>query len=410
MNTKLITIMKKNLFTKGALVLLLVFGTGIYIGVSHSIYAQTNTSAVPTLLNEKDAEFGDYWTVWKMLKTSYPFDQPTDKKRVENSIKGLVGAYDDPYTMFFPTEEAKSFLDQIRGDFGGVGIQIDTVGGVLQVIAPIKGSPSEKAGIRPLDIIYKVNGEEVVNKSIEEVVKKIKGEVGTKVTLTIIRKKHKPFDVELTRSIIKMPTIETELVGIKKDIFHIKFFSFSEKSAELFADALSQFKKSGTKKLIIDVRGNPGGLLDQCVDIVSHFLPKGAVIVKSGTRDKSKDETLVSYGTMTVPETVPVVVLMDKGSASASEILGGALQDNKRAKLIGTQSYGKGSVQQLFPIGKEGSQLKMTVAQWFTPNGTQISKKGLTPDIVSEPSDEDIQKKNDVQLKKAIEFLTPKKK
>ena len=305
--------------------------------------------------------------------------------------------------MFFNPDDAQAFEEEIAGNFTGIGMEVGIKDKILTVIAPLKDTPAYRANIKSGDKILKIDETSTSGLSIEEAVKLIKGEKGTVVTLTIFREGDKePNEIKITRDIINIPTLDTEL---RPDgIFVIKLYSFSANSTNLFRDASKQFILSGTDKLILDLRGNPGGYLDSAVDIASWFLPNGKTVVTEDYGDDKKPEVFRSKGYNIFNDQLKFVILIDGGSASASEIVAGAMQDNKKAKLVGSQSFGKGSVQEAIKVTPD-TLLKITVAKWLTPNGTSISEKGLTPDYLVEITKKDAENKKDSQMDKAVEIL-----
>jgi carboxyl-terminal processing protease len=354
-----------------------------------------------------EADVTDLWRAWNALEANFiethaSSSLPRAEERVWGAIAGLAASYKDPYTVFFPPEESKQFQENISGNFGGIGVEIDVKDAMLTVIAPLKDTPAEKAGIMAGDGIVAINGETTEAETLEESIKRIRGPQGTQVTLTLLRDA-KTFDVTVVRDLIRVPESEDELHA-ESGVYSISLFQFTATAPEIFNEAFARFKASGSKKLIIDVRGNPGGYLEAAVDIASHFLPKGAAVVTESFGDDSKNNKHVSYGYGDLPSGTQVVVLIDGGSASASEILAGALKDGAGATLVGKRSFGKGSVQELITVG-EGS-LKITVARWLTPSGTSISDGGLKPDIEAERTLEDFKADKDPQMARAIEFLT----
>jgi carboxyl-terminal processing protease len=300
-----------------------------------------------------------------------------------------------------PPTEAKQFQDDIRGDFQGVGMEIGVKDGVLTVIAPLKGTPAERAGLRSGDMIIAIDKTSTDGMSTDAAVKLIRGEKGTTVTFTILRD-GAPLEIPVVRDTITVPTIETTVD--ESGVFIISFYSFTANSSQLFSKAITEFRKSGSTKLLIDLRNNPGGYLESAVAIAGHFLPNGAVVVTEDYKGKQENVVHRSKGINGLPANTEVAILIDQGSASASEILAGALQDADAATLIGARSFGKGSVQELVTIN--GGALKVTIARWLTPAGRSISDGGLTPDIEVAYTKEDREAKADPQKARAIQFLT----
>lgn len=404
----------RNIVMRGvsfALVAALAFGAGLAVGGSDS--TSSIISKIPLIGDGLDAtpnqsaDFTDFWKAWNALETHYVITNasstlPSVKERVLGAIQGLAASYNDPYTIYFPPKEAKTFADSISGSFAGVGMEIDVRDGVLTVVAPLKGTPADMAGIKAGDQIVTIDGKSTDGISTDKAVAKIRGPVGTTVKFTLIRD-GKALDIEVVRAIIQVPETEDGL-DEKSGVYHIALYEFTSNSADLFNQAFVRFKNSGSKKLIIDLRGNPGGYLDSSVDIASHFLPKGATIITEDFGGKGENEIHISIGYNDVTLGTKIVVLIDGGSASASEILAGALQDTKKATIIGTKSFGKGSVQTLIDLG-DGS-LKITVARWITPDGHWIMENGVTPDIIVPFTPADATAKRDPQMARAIQFLT----
>lgn len=385
-----------------ALVLFL-FGAGILVGAAMSGRAERADGKLESqLLSEVQNALNKKFVFWKASSTL-----PTDKELEYGMIRGYVDAYGDPYTVFFPPKEAKSFAENVQGSFGGVGMNVGMKEGNVVVIAPLKDSPAMKAGIKAGDIITAVDGKSMIGVNSEEAVQLIRGEIGTVVTITVIHSgSTATTDIKIKREEIKIPTIDTE----KKDgVFVIRLYNFSAESPDLFRKALNEFISSGLTRLVIDLRGNPGGYLDASVTMASYFLREGQVVV---SERQGKDEITVnhrSFGLAGIPVGTKVVVLVDGGSASASEILAGALKDHKVATVVGEKTFGKGSVQELINLS-DGSSLKVTIAKWFTPNGVNISEFGIKPDVEVKAATSTLTlgkdgKPVDAQLEKAIQTV-----
>lgn len=383
----------------------LTFFVGIYIGDSH----RPEIDKVLGLSNKETevvttTDFSPFWKVWNTMNQKYlEASQITDQNRVYGAISGLVSSLNDPYSVFFAPDETKAFEEEIAGNFDGIGIEVGQKDKVLTVIAPLKDTPAYRAGIKSGDKIIKIDKIMTSGLSIEESIKLMRGPKGTSVTLTILQKEsQQPKETKIVRDTINIPTLDTELRA--DGIFVIKLYSFSANSTNLFRNAMQQFVDSGTDKLLLDLRGNPGGYLDAAVDIASWFLPGGKVVVTEDYGKNKPAEIFRSKGYDIFNDKLKFVILIDGGSASASEILAGALQNNKRAKLVGSQSFGKGSVQEVVNITSD-TILKITVAKWLTPDGTSISEKGLTPDYLVESTQKDLEAKKDSQLDKAVQLL-----
>ncbi len=375
-----------------------------------TVSINTNISG-PSNAPVSTAQLAPFWSAWNILSNKYiDAASTTDEQKIYGAIKGLASSFGDPYTVFFPPTQAKIFQDDIAGNFGGVGMEIGLKDGQLIVIAPIKDSPASKAGVKSGDFILSIDGTSTAEMSVDEAVSHIRGPQGTKVKITFLSKGAiKPADITITRDIIKVPTLDTDT----KDggIFVIKLYSFTADSPNLFREALRKFIVSGDHKLVLDLRGNPGGYLDAAWDMASYFLPIGKTVVSEDFGSHDKPNIFRSKGYDVFNSSLDMLILVDGGSASASEILAGALQENGVAKLVGSKTFGKGSVQELVPITPDTS-LKVTIAHWLTPNGHNLSHDGLDPDFPVTLSDKDIaamlasKDAKDPIMNKAVEILT----
>lgn len=388
-----------------------VIGTSFFVGFftgaesknkntgikSHAIYDDGNMP--------DDIDFSIFWDTWNTINEKYvSTNGPSDQEKIYGAISGLVYSLGDPYSVFFPPKESEYFVSEIQGSFEGVGMEIGKTNDILTVIAPLKNTPAERAGIQAGDKIIAIDDSPTINLTVDEAVNLIRGEGGTPVKLTIIRKnKKEPIEIKVIRGTIEIPTINT--IARDDGIFIIELYSFSATSPYLFRNALREFIESGDNKLILDLRNNPGGFLEAAVDMASWFLPAGKVVVRETSRNSKDAEKIYrSKGYNIFNDNLKFVILINQGSASASEILAGALSEYGKAILVGEKSFGKGSVQELIPI-TEDTSLKITVARWFTPNRVSISKNGLTPNIEIEYTKEDFEAGIDPQLEKAVEVL-----
>ncbi|MDZ7726164.1 MAG: S41 family peptidase [Candidatus Campbellbacteria bacterium] len=326
-----------------------------------------------------------------------------NEKKLWSSIKGLAEAYDDPYTTFFPPKEAKEFEMEISGNFEGVGMEVGVKDEVLTVIAPLKGTPAEKAGVEAGDKILQIDETPTYNLTIDEAVDMIRGEKGTEVVLTVAREgESETIEIPITRGVIQIPTIDTELRN--DGVFVISLYNFSGNATSAFEEALKEFVETDSEKLILDLRGNPGGYLQAAVEMASYFLDSGEVVVRETGRGGEEVEVYRSKGYDIFDQELDMVVLVNRGSASASEILAGALSENNVATLVGEKTFGKGSVQEVVEITPETS-LKVTIAKWLTPNGVSFSEEGLTPDVEVELNSDELNSGNDKQMERAVELL-----
>ncbi len=403
----------------GIVVILLVFFVGKHAGqanLSDSSVSQKNI-LIPADITITNEQFEPFWKVWRILSEKYVAATSTDtQKRIYGAIQGLTASQNDPYTVFFPPEESLNFKNDISGNFEGVGMEIGIKDGVLTVVAPLKNSPAEVAGVRAGDKIIKIDDMITSDLPVDKAVKLIRGPKGTTVKIIFIREGvSQPIEKSIVRNIIDIPTIETEMMqgngtasstaGLRSDkVFVIKLFSFTAQAPNLFRKALREFVESGSHKLIIDLRGNPGGYLDAAWDMASWFLPTGKVIATEDFGGRKTNKVYRSKGYDTFGKDLDLIVLIDGGSASASEIFAGALKEHGIAKLVGVKTFGKGSVQELIPITSDTS-LKVTIARWLTPKGHSLSHDGLEPDIEVKLTQKDIGTKNDVQMNKAVEIL-----
>jgi carboxyl-terminal processing protease len=387
------------------LLVALFFTWGIYIGFNNrpEIEKVVNMSGKETAITT-ETDFSPFWKVWNNINEKYPnASKITDQEKVYGAIAGLVSSLNDPYSVFFNPGDTKLFEDDIQGNFGGVGMEIGIKDKVLTVIAPLKDTPAYKADIKSGDKILKIDNTVTSGLSVESAIRLIRGDPGTAVTLTISREGEKePKKIKIIRETINIPTLDTEL---RKDgIFVIKLYSFSANSPELFRNALKEFSTSNSDKLLLDLRGNPGGYLDAAVSVSSWFLDGGKTVVTEDYGNNLKPKIYRSKGYDIFTDKLKFVILIDGGSASASEIVAGAMQDYKKALLVGEKSFGKGSVQEVVNVTSD-TILKITVAKWLTPNGNSISEKGLTPDYEISFTQKDIEAKKDPQLEKAVELL-----
>jgi len=356
----------------------------------------------PEADKDADIDFNIFWEAWKEVDRNYIEKEALEntKQRVYGAVKGMVAALGDPYSLYLDPEETKEFNTELDGKFTGIGAELSVKDGILTVVAPIEGMPAAKAGLRAGDRIIKINDELTSEMSIAEAVKKIRGPKGTKVVLTVLPKNaNKTKEVEIIRDEIDIKSVAYEKKG---DLGYIRIKSFMDDTADEFEKVVTKVLADKVKGLVVDVRSNPGGNLEVATKIISKFVPKGEVILWERDR-QGKEEAYHAYGGADLTG-LPVVVLIDEGSASAAEILAGALRDDLNSPLIGQKSFGKGSVQVLRELS-DGSSLKITIAEWLIPSKQSINKIGLQPDIEVEFTEEDLKNKRDRQLERALKEL-----
>jgi len=341
---------------------------------------------------------------WDQVSANYVDpDKIDNEKMIYGAVSGMVDAIGDPYTEFFDPEEAKKLQEDIAGSFEGIGLQLGVKNKQITAISPIKGTPAERAGLKPGDLILAVDKKPTADISIDEVVSMIRGPKGTKVVLTIARGEENK-DIEITRDIIKVPSMEWKMVTTEdgKKIAHVSLFQFSDTVYQDFKKASFEILNNNVSGIVLDMRNNPGGLVNQATDIAGWFLNVGDVILVEQDRDGTKTE-FKSNGPSNF-SSIPMVVLINEGSASASEILAGALKDDRKILMIGQTSFGKGTVQKIIDFD-DGSNLKVTIAKWYTPSGVRIQDTGIVPDIAVELTVEDYDQGKDPQMERALQEI-----
>ncbi len=346
------------------------------------------------------ADFTTFWEAWQAVNDKYlKNDKVSSEDKMYGATQGLVASLGDPYSQFFSPQESKKFEEDVQGNFGGIGAELGIRKERLVVIAPLKDTPAMKAGLIAGDYILEVNSSSTDGVSIDQAVNWIRGEKGTKVTLKMFRESwDKPKDIEITRDTIEIPTLDWEM---RDRIAYIELYSFNANASSLFYEAILGTSKQGAQAIVLDLRNNPGGYLQVAVDLAGWFVPKGTLVVSEEGRT-GESEKLYARGNAALLD-IPVVVLINQGSASASEILAGALRDIRKIKLVGEKSFGKGTVQELVNLHDESS-LKITIAHWVMPGGKILDDGGLEPDVEVKMTDEDIENKKDPQLEKALEI------
>ncbi len=384
-----------------------VFAVGFYFGEKQQPKpTPSDTIIINRELGQSEVvDFSLFWQVLKRIEENYVDKEDIDYKEIlYGAISGMAESLQDPYTVYMKPEKTESFLESVEtgGSFEGVGIEIGIKGGMLTVVAPLEGTPAMRAGIKAGDKILEIDDTSTGDLLLEEAVSLIRGEKGTEVVLTISRRSLKePKEISIVRDVIRIPVMKWELKD--SDIAYIKIYHFTANLPEKFESVVDGALKSNAEKIILDLRNNPGGYLEVSIEIASWFIPKGEVVAIEDWGDEKTQGKHRSGGYKEF-QNFPVVVLINQGSASASEIIAGALRDIREATLIGEKSFGKGSVQSLEKF-RDSSSLKITVAKWLTPSGVDISEEGLTPDIEIELTEEDYDADRDPQLNKAIEIL-----
>lgn len=384
-------------------ILILIIGTGaFFLG---TVYGSLNSEEIidngtPVV---GDSSFDKLYEVRDVINSQYYQDIDQDAL-VEGAIKGMVNSVGDPYTVFFNAEEYKEFNDDGDGNYVGIGVIVGIKEDRIVVITPFEGSPAFKAGLRSGDFITKVEGVEYTGTELDKAVSVIKGEEGKPVTLTIMRNGEEQ-DITIVRASITIVNVESEM--LEGDIAHVTMLQFSNNTAEQVREAMEELRDQGAKGYILDLRGNPGGFLDEAVDVASLFVEKDKTILYTLDKYDQKKEYR-SYGGSFIG--APLVVLIDGGSASASEVVSGALKDYEAATLVGQQSFGKGIVQMVYQVG-DGEAVKVTVSSYYSPEGINIHGEGIAPDIeveIPEDAEMPLTEENDTQLQKAVEVLREK--
>lgn len=383
------------------LVALVIFSAGALLGFGAR---ELTVADQPSAEAEQDLAL--YWEVWNRVSEQHYGGIPADANTTYGAIRGSLATLNDPYTIFLEPEPAAKEKAQLEGQFGGIGafVQQNEAGEI--VLDPMRDQPAEQAGLLKGDVLIAVDGVDLTPEMpVDDVVNKIRGEVGTDVTLTVRREgSDTPIDLVVTRAIIETPSADWRLLEQAPTIGYIQLAAFTERSNAEIEQAITELKEQGAESFVLDLRGNGGGLLDAAVDIASQFLSEGIVVREDRQNEGEREYDVHSGGKLL---DAPLVVLVNGGTASASEIVAGALQDYGRATLIGEKTYGKGSVQLIYELS-DRSRLHVTVAKWFTPNRNQIDGSGLTPNVEILFTEEDHANQRDPQLDRAIEFLQNK--
>lgn len=417
--------------------LVLIAGlVGYYIGVNKINYEWKKFTPEVTVESKSPppglttVDFVQFWTVWDKLYANYYDKSLLDsQKMLEGAISGMVSSIGDPFTVYLPPVQNENFKQGLAGQFQGIGAELEEIDNNIQVVTPLKGSPAIKAGVRSGDIILAVDGESIVNWTISQAVEKIRGEKGTPVVLTLAQKGESPRDVEIIRDVITVNSVETDLKaaneyegvdiegsGGDRKIAYISLSQFGDYTNKDWLEAINQLnldiaKEGDVAGLVLDLRNNPGGYLTDAVFISAEFLEQGSTVV---IEEENKEQKVLKTNRKGLLTDIPMVVLINKGSASAAEIVSGALRDNERSIIVGETSFGKGTIQQAEDLG-QGAGVHITIAKWLTPNETWVHKEGLTPDVEAKLDIEELQKEMEIsealrlerefQLEKAIQEL-----
>lgn len=375
-------------------------GTVVENGAEYGQVTGKDVSIPDHLL--KDVNFGLFWEVWNKIQTQY-IDRPAgETKLLYGAVAGLVSSLGDPYSVFLPPEPAKEFKDDLQGKFEGIGAEIGIRDNILTIISPLPDSPAEQAGLKPKDRVTEIDGFGTENITLNEAVSRIRGEKGTTVTLKIFREANGEFrDISIVRDVIKVSSVRWEMKD--NNIVYIQISNFNQDTDELFQEAANEIILKNPAGIILDLRNNPGGYLDRAVNISSYWLEAGQTVVQEQFSNGDRQQYLANG--LAQFKDYSTVILVNQGSASASEIVSGALQDYGVAQIVGQTTFGKGSVQSLENLS-DGSTVKLTIARWLTPEGRQIDVSGIEPNVLVELTEEDFKEGRDPQLEKAIELLT----
>ncbi|MBI5135330.1 S41 family peptidase [Candidatus Uhrbacteria bacterium] len=393
------------------LIAIALFGTGWLVGIGSGGAGNPSSNPVVRALETgRSIDLQQFWNVWDLVKSRSIKKPVDDSALLYGAMKGVVSSLKDPYSVLLDPQESKRFTQDLSGSFEGIGAEIGIRKNQLVIIAPLPGTPAEKAGIKAGDAIVAIDGVDTGTLTLEEAVSKIRGPKGSIVKLLIFRSSFtKPKEMLITRSRIEIKSVSWQWATEKqlppelkrKKIAVVKLSSFDEHVVEEFSQAVQQMTVGGVQGLIVDVRNNPGGLLDAAVSIAGEWIDRNLVVIESHGIEGNSPRTEYRSSTAARLSTIPTVMLVNQGSASAAEILAGALEDYGKAILVGTKTFGKGSVQELIPLS-DGSSLKLTIARWLTPHGRSINENGIEPTIKVELPEDG---KTDVQLERAFQEM-----
>jgi carboxyl-terminal processing protease len=368
----------------------------IYVGEVNGLFEDAEKEVLGV-----DVDFDLFWEVWNTLKNDYVnSDELNDKKMFYGALRGLVASVGDPYTVFMDPKISQDFADDMAGTFEGIGAEIGIKGDILTIIAPLPDMPAEIAGLKAGDKVLAINGTTTMGITIDAAVNKIRGTKGTDVTLSIKRGGEDLQDIVITRGAIVVKSVRTEMRD--DGIYKIRVTNYNNDTRDSFNKAVRFAVENNPKGIILDLRNNPGGYLDTAIEMASEWVEDGLVVVEKYSEELKNEHLARGRARL---KNIPTVVLVNQGSASASEIVAGALQDHGKAKIVGKQTFGKGSVQTLNNL-KDGSSIKITVAKWLTPSGRSINDEGIEPDIDIDLKIDDYNEDIDPQIEKAVEILT----
>ena len=392
---------KRSFFSLVILVLI-----GVFVGWKLALYSVSDE--LNGITDEQDVyplNLSLFWETYEILEDGYVDVLALDEEQqLYGSIKGMVDALDDPFTVFMTPSETNDFRHSLEGEYVGIGAELTIKNGDLVVIAPLKGSPAEEAGLLPADVVYLIDGNLVAEMTLFESITSIRGEEGTTVILTVLREDEKePVELEIERAQVDVPSVEVTYYGDDEELVHIVISQFNDDTEVEFEEVVQEILLKDIEGVMLDVRYNGGGYLDVAVDILSDFIEGKDKAVITKQRDEANNEIFYTNASSRLAD-LPVVVLINEGSASASEILAGAIQDYERGILIGETTFGKGSVQ-VVDVLDDGSSLRYTIAKWHTPLDRSIDDVGIDPDIVVEYTKENRENDEDPQLDAAIEYL-----
>lgn len=391
-----------------------IFGAGFVVGQNSpnpiNKFVPAEKTQIISFDKPKNVDDSLLWEAWKVVDGNF-IDKVDSQKRIEGAIQGMLLSLDDPYTVYLEPSTNKRFLEDLEGQFDGIGAELSIRDALLTVVAPLEGSPAEKAGIKPKDIIVKVDGQETAKMSFDDAIAKIRGKKGTEVVLTVVHDaQSEESKISVMRDTIEVKSVKLSFVGDNNSIALLKINQFGKDTVSLLKKSQQEIVDKKVKGIVIDLRNNPGGLLNTAIEVSSLFIPndltkfenenlkKGVVVIEENAKKEQEKFTRTSNQLFSLP----FVVIQNNGSASASEIFAGAMKDYKLGKIIGETSFGKGSVQNLEELSNKGS-VKITIAKWLTPTGIGINGKGINPDIIVK---EEVKDNNDPALNQAISILS----